>query len=175
MYKGDQKIRQARIARRQAMPPARVVATYEMDVVAFAKHFTHRHPEGLGGAKELPPNLDYQTEQAYRAYHFRLHYAEDPQGRAVVENMQVPHYHDPDPPEAGIDRAIEHLMENRDWGWKEIAGIVGYVAAFPDGQLATRVAGVVEHHESIESATDRLIDATKTARDNIKKRNRKRS
>jgi hypothetical protein len=66
-------------------------------------------------------------------------------------------------------------MENRDWGWKEIAGIVGHVAAFPDGQLATRINGEVEHHESIESATDRLVDATKTARANIKKKARRRS
>jgi hypothetical protein len=175
MYKGDEKARVARIARQRAMPPARVAATYLMDTKTFALHFTHRHPESLGGAKELPQNLEYSVEQTYRAYHWRLHNATDPQGAEAVRNMQVPHYHDPDPPEAGIDRAIECLMEDRNWGWHEIAGIVGVVAAFPDGKLATRINGEVQHHQSIESATDRLVEATKVARDNIKKRNRKRS
>jgi hypothetical protein len=132
----------------QAKPAKqRVVATYEMDTATFARHFTHRHPQSLGGMKQLPENLDYNVEQTYRAYHWRLH----------GTSARLSHYHDPDPPEAGIDRAIECLIENRDWGWHEIAGIKGHIAAFPNGQLATRINGVIKHHQTIEDATDRLV------------------
>jgi hypothetical protein len=120
--------------------------------------------EQLGGAKQLDPErLDFSAEQSYRAFHWRLHNAADPVGRAAIRDMREPHFHDPDPPEDSIDRAIECLMENRDWGWKEIAAITGLVAAFPDGKLATRVDGEIQHHESIEDATDRLVKATKEA------------
>jgi hypothetical protein len=123
-----------------------------MDIATFIRHFNGRHKDGLGNMGPLPENMAYQDWQRYLAYHRHLH------------QSRRRHYHDPDPPEAGIDRAIECLSENRDWGWKEIAGVYGYVAAFPDGQLATRVDGVVFHHKTIEDATDRLVTATKRAK-----------
>jgi hypothetical protein len=122
-----------------------------MDGPTFIKHFNNRHQNGLANMGPLPEDMAYQDEQRYRAFHRRLH------------QSRLPHFHDPDPPEAGIDRAIECLIENRDWGWKEIADVYGYVAAFPDGQLATRVDGIIFHHKKIEDATDRLMTATKRA------------
>ena len=152
----------------------RVTAASSMDAITFAMHMTRRHPEHLGGARQLDPErMDYSTEQSYRAFHFRLHHADDPQGRAAIENMHEPHFHDPDSLQDSIDRAIECLMQNRDWGWHEISRITGLVATFPDGQLATRVKGIVKHHGTIEDATDRLIDATEEAERVAKARRRR--
>jgi hypothetical protein len=143
---------------RQQEPPQRIVATYEMDTKTFVRHFSMRHKVSLSGMDALPDNIDYNVEQAYRAFHRRLHTTE-----------QLAHYHDPDPPEAAIDRCIELIIQNRDWGWKEIADIHGHFAAFPDGKIATRVDGSIVYHGDISEATDRLIAASNAARDKIKK------
>jgi hypothetical protein len=156
MYEKKQEQTSRKTRLQSTDPPAHIVATYEMDTKGFVKHMNARHKEGIRPSTALPFDMDYRTEQAYRAYHRRLH----------LEHL--PHYHDQDPPEAGIDRAIELIMENRDWGWKEIADIVGHVAAFPTGQLATRVDGVIIYHQDISEATDRLMEASRLARENIK-------
>lgn len=124
-----------------------VVATYEMDTDIFAKHFNGRHQASLAGLDRLPANIEFSIEQLYRAFHWRLH-------KTLVG---LDHYHEPDPPEASVDRAIECLIDNRTWGWFELAGIEGHVAIFPDGQIATRIKGAVRHHRTIEEATDRLV------------------
>jgi hypothetical protein len=143
---------------RQQEPPQRIVATFEMDTTTFVRHFSMRHKESLSDMKGLPDNIDYNVEQAYRAFHRRLHTTE-----------QLAHYHDPDPPEAAIDRAMELIIQNRDWGWKEIADVHGFFAAFPDGKIATRVGADIEYHDDIADATDRLVEASKTARAKIVK------
>jgi hypothetical protein len=158
MYEAKESQGQRRTTRtRQQEPPQRIVATFEMDTETFVRHFNARHHESLSGQQGLPANIDYNVEQAYRAFHRRLH----------LERM--PHYHDADPPEAAIDRCIELIIQNRDWGWKEIADVHGHFAAFPDGKIATRVEGHIIYHGDISEATDRLIVASKLARGNIVK------
>jgi hypothetical protein len=148
--------------KRTQEPPTRIVATYDMDVATFARHFSMRHREALTtDQRQLPYDLDYNTWQLYVAYHRRLHL------------KSLTHYHDPDPPEAAIDRCIELIIQNRDWGWKEIADIYGHFAAFPDGKIATRVDGAIIYHGDISEATDRLIAASNAARDNIKRASRR--
>jgi hypothetical protein len=149
--------KKTQVQRKSKATALRVVATFEMDTATFVRHFNGRHHEELSGMQGLPENMDYRTEQAYRAYHRRLHL------------QRLPHFHDVDPPEAGIDRAIELIIENRDWGWKEIADVYGFVAAFPNGQLATRVDGTIIYHGDISEATDRLVAAGKLAKKNIVK------
>jgi hypothetical protein len=133
--------------------PRRVIATSEMTQEQFTIHFTRSHGDSLAGMEELPPDLTFEVEEAYRAFHYHLHGA----------RIDYDHDHEPDPPEAGIDRAINALIENRRRGWYEIAGTYGYVAVFPKNNLeapldiATRVDGIVVHHKSIEEATDRLL------------------
>jgi hypothetical protein len=129
-----------------------------MDPQTFVRHFNARHGKALApNQAALPEDIDYNIWQLYIAYHRRLH--AEPQS----------HYHDPDPPEAAIDRCIELIVGNRDWGWKEIAGISGFFAAFPDGSIATKVDGKIVYHEDISDATDRLIAATENALNKIKK------
>jgi hypothetical protein len=83
----------------------------------------------------------------YRAFHKNLHKA-----RADYD-----HEHGMEDEIEAVDFAIECLIDNRNWGWKELAGIQGHVAVFPDGQIATRIKGIVVHHKTIEEATDRLL------------------
>jgi hypothetical protein len=135
-----------------AKAPVLVVATFEMSGDIFVKHFNNRHQDGLAGMTSLIEPVEFATEQLYRAFHWRIHNTE-----------QVEHYHAPDPPEASVDRAIECLIENHNWGWKELAGMTGFVAVFPDGKIATRVDNVIEYHETIEATTDRLTIATEVA------------
>jgi hypothetical protein len=162
MYEAKETQGQRRTARnRRQEPPQRIVATFEMDTPTFVRHFSMRHKAALVGMDALPDNIDYNVEQAYRAFHRRLHLEE------------LPHYHDADPPEAAIDRAIELIIQNRDWGWKEIADVHGHFAAFPDGKIATRVDTIIEYHGDISEATDRLVAASKAARDNIKRASRR--
>ena len=160
MYKEKQDNRR----RVQPVKQQLVVATYEMDTATFAKHFTYRHRDSLGDMHELPARIDFGVEQAYRAFHWRIH------GSMPVINRTEPaprdgldHYHEPDPPESGIDRAIECLIENHTYGWQSIAGVEGVIAVFPSGQIATRVQGAMKHHRTIEEASDRLMEATRKA------------
>lgn len=127
--------------------PLVVIPASEMDTVTFARHFTKRHKSSLAGQETLPDDVSFEVEQMYRAFHLRLH------GLGVG----LRHEHEPDKIEDSVDRAIECLIENQNFGWKELAGIEGCVAVFPGGQIATRIQGKVKHHDTIESATDRLI------------------
>jgi|SRR5215472_12516981 len=126
-----------------------VKATYEMNTEVFCLHFTHRHGDSLAGQMELSNNITFDAEQAYRAFHFRLH-----QTRADLE-----HEHEPDPPEAGVEGAIECLIDQSARGWYELAGCDGFVAVFPDGTVATRFKGEAEvhHHQNSADATDWLL------------------
>lgn len=130
-------------------PPTIVKSISEMDKVAFAMHFSKRHKGSLADLNELPPNMPFEVEQMYRSFHLRLH----------ETGVGLRHEHEPEAIEDSVDRAIECLIENRNFGWKELAGIEGLVAVFPDGQIATRVGGRTIHHDTIESATDRLVGA----------------
>jgi hypothetical protein len=127
-------------------PPTVVAAASSMDSVTFARHFTKRHKSSLAGQDSLPDDITFEVEQMYRVFHKRLHGLN-----------RYKHEHEPDSIEDSVDFAIECLIENRNFGWKELAGIDGHVAVFPDGQIATRINGKVIHHRSIEDATDRLV------------------
>lgn len=138
----------AKTATRPVTKKVQVVAASDMDSVTFARHFTHRHRGSLAGQESLPDNITFEVEQAYRAFHMRLH------GRHNYK-----HEHEPDAPEVAADFAINCLLDNRNWGWHELAGIRGHVAVFPDGskKVATRIDGVVVHHRTVEEATNRLL------------------
>ena len=142
------------VTRRGEIPM--VQAESNMDKATFAAHMTHRHPENLGGATRLPANIDFEVEQSYRAFHRRLHGLNTP--------AYIGHDHEPESLEKAIDFALDCICENRDWGWKEIAGVTGLFAAYPDGRIATRVEGRVKFHEDISDATDRLLSATEAVR-----------
>lgn len=128
--------------------PVVVIAASEMDSTTFARHFTHRHRDSLAGQETLPDDVTFEVEQMYRSFHTRLHGL-----------RRYKHEHEPDRPEVAADFAIGCLLENRNWGWHELAGIHGHVAVFPDGKkkIATRIDGVVIHHDKIEEATNRLL------------------
>jgi hypothetical protein len=67
------------------------------------------------------------------------------------------------PPEVRIECAIDCLRENNARGWYEVAGSGGsFVEVLRDGQVATRVAGVTEHHGTAEGAAGWLARATET-------------
>ena len=136
-------------ARKPKPAPRLVVATYTMDARTFALHFTKGHEDSLAGQEYLPENISFEVEQQYRSFHYRLH-------QTLVS---LAHVHEQDPPEAGIDRAISALIENHNYGWKELAGISGLVAVFPDrNDIATRVDGKVIHHKYIEDAVEALAN-----------------
>jgi len=126
----------------------RIVAASAMTTEQFALHFTHRHKSSLAGLDELPADMTFEVEQMYLAFHNRLHGL-----------RRYKHYHDPDAPDVAVDRALRCLIENHNWGWKQLAGLEGEVAVFPDGQIATRIAGRKEYHKNVEDATDRLLEA----------------
>ncbi len=128
-----------------AKAPRLIVAVSEMDQATFVKHFNHRHGDSLQ-MEYLAEDIDFNIWQLYIAFHFRLH-----------NTQEYKHNHEPDAPEVAVDKAINCLIDNRNWGWKELAGITGHVAVFPDGQIATRINSAVRHHEDVESATDRLL------------------
>lgn len=127
----------------------RIVAASDMDTPTFALHFSKRHKGSLAGQAELPADVTHEVEQMYRAFHSRLH----------ATRVNYKHYHDPDAPHVAVDRALRCLIENHNWGWKELAGLEGQVAVFPDGQIATRINGRKEYHNNVEDATDRMLDA----------------
>lgn len=128
-------------------PPVMIVAISEMDTATFAAHFTRRHKSSLGGRAELPSDMPHEIEQMYRSFHRRLH-----------EVRRYKHEHEEESIEVSVDRAIEALIENHNWGWKELAGLPGcMVAVFPSGDIATRVFGKIKHHDEIDEATDRLV------------------
>jgi hypothetical protein len=128
-------------------PPFMIIAASSMDTAAFAAHFTRRHKGSLADLSELPANMTHEIEQMYRSFHWRLH-----------ELRRYKHAHEEEDIEIGVDRAIEALFENHNWGWKQLAGLDGaMVAVFPDGQIATKVNGKVKHHDEIDEATDRLV------------------
>ena len=133
----------------QARQPTLIIAASEMDTAAFAVHFTRRHKGSLGDLSELPTNMDFDIEQMYRAFHNRLHGLN-----------KYKHEHEPDKPEVGIDRAIECLFENNNWGWKQLAGINALVAVFPDGQISVKPGKgrAIFHFNEIDEATDCLLD-----------------
>lgn len=137
---------------RKTMKIPVVVASSSMDSETFARHFTARHADSLAGQETLPDNITFEVEQAYRAFHFRLH--------KTKTRKELKHEHEEDDNVEAVDHAIYCLLENHNWGWKELAGIPGrHVAVFPDGsmRIATRVKGIVSHHKTIEEATDRLL------------------
>jgi len=132
----------------QARQPTIIVAASNMDTAAFAAHFTRRHKGSLADLSELPTNMTFDVEQGYRAFHTRLHGLH-----------RYKHEHEPDNPEVGIDRAIECLFDNNNWGWKQLAGVNALVAVFPDGQIAVKARGSkVMHFNEIDEATDCLLD-----------------
>jgi hypothetical protein len=135
---------------RPVKPRTVIVSITSMDTEAFAMHFSRRHRGSLAGMDELPANMTFEVEQMYRAFHQRLH----------ETRIGYKHEHKPPDMEDSVDRAIECLIENHNWGWKELAGINGLVAVFPDGQIATRIEGRIRHHKTIEDATDRLVQAS---------------
>jgi 4-alpha-glucanotransferase len=129
-----------------AKPPVKVVAASSMDTPTFAGHFTKRHKGSLADLAELPANMPHEIEQMYRAFHRRLH-----------EIRRYRHEHEEEEVEVSVDRAIEALFENHNWGWKQLAGLDGcLVAVFPSGEIATSVRGKIKHHKEIDEATDRL-------------------
>lgn len=129
-----------------AKPPIMIIAASDMDTAAFAAHFTRRHKGSLADLTELPANITFDVEQQYRAFHNRLHGL-----------RRYKHEHEPDAPEVGIDRAIECLFENHNYGWKQLAGIDGLVAVFPNGQIAVKYGKSVMHFDEIDEATDCLL------------------
>jgi hypothetical protein len=130
-----------------AKPPVIIVADSEMDTPTFAAHFTKRHKSSLAGMPELPASIDFGMEQSYRAFHRRLHGL-----------RRYKHEHEPDAPEVGIDRALECLFENHNWGWKQLAGIDALVAVFPTGDIAVKAKGYkIQHFNEIDEATDYLL------------------
>jgi hypothetical protein len=133
----------------QAKQPTIIVAASDMDTAAFAAHFTRRHKGSLGDLPELPADMEFNIEQMYRAFHTRLHGL-----------RKYKHEHEPDAPEVGIDRAIECLFENNNWGWKQLAGVNALVAVFPDGQISVRPGRgrAIFHFTEIDEATDCLLD-----------------
>jgi hypothetical protein len=133
-----------------AKPPVIVASITSMDTEQFRLHFSKRHKSSLAGQTELPTNITFEIEQMYRSFHQRLH----------ETRVGYKHEHEPPDIEYSVDRAIECLIENNNFGWKELAGIEGFVAVFPDGQIATRVDHKIKHHDTIEDATDRLIQAS---------------
>ena len=134
--------------RQTVKPPVKIVAASSMDTAAFAAHFTKRHKSSLADLEELPADMPHEIEQMYRSFHMRLH----------ETRVGYKHYHAEEEIEVGVDRAIEALIENHNWGWKELAGLPDcLVAVFPDGQIATKVNGKVKHHDEIDEATDRLV------------------
>jgi len=120
-----------------------------MDTATFAIHFSKRHKNSLADLSELSPDISFDVEQGYRAFHARLHGLH-----------KYKHEHKDDKPEVAIDRAIECLFENHNWGWKQLAGVNALVAVFPDGQIAvkTKANRVVWHFNEIDEATDCLLD-----------------
>ena len=129
-----------------AKQPVMVIAASSMDTATFAGHFTKRHKGSLADLAELPANMTHEIEQMYRSFHHRLH-----------QIRRYKHEHEEEEIEVSVDRAIEALFENHNWGWKELAGLQGcLVAVFPDGQIATSVNGEIKHHNEIDEATDRL-------------------
>ena len=132
--------------RQEVKPPVIVIAASSMDTPTFAAHFTNRHKGSLADLAELPADMPHEIEQMYRSFHWRLH-----------QIRRYRHEHEEEEVEVSVDRAIEALFENHNWGWKELAGLDGcLVAVFPDGQIATSVHGKIEHHNEIDEATDRL-------------------
>jgi hypothetical protein len=129
--------------------PIIIVAASDMDTATFAAHFSKRHKRSLADLSELPATMDFNVEQGYRAFHRRLH------GLRTYR-----HEHEEDAPEVAIDRALECLFENNNWGWKQLAGIDALVAVFPDGQIAVKGGRgrVVWHFKEIDEATDCLLD-----------------
>lgn len=133
---------------KKAIEKTLVASMSDMDTPTFAKHFSKRHKGSLANQTELPASISFEVEQMYRAFHRRLH---------ADESDRYRHEHEPEDIADSVDYAIECLIENRNFGWKEIAGIEGHVAVFPDGDIATRVDNKVKYHKSIEDATDRLV------------------
>lgn len=129
-----------------AVPLKVVIAASAMDSAAFAAHFTRRHKGSLAKQSELPANMDFNTEQAYRAFHTRLHGL-----------RRYKHEHEPDELDIAIDRVIECLFENHNWGWKQLAGVDGLIAVFPDGQIAVKYNNRTRHFDEIDEATDYLL------------------
>ena len=133
----------------QASQPTLIIAASAMDTVAFTTHFSKRHKGSLADLIELSPDISFDVEQGYRAFHRRLHGL-----------RKYKHEHEPDKPEVAIDRAIECLFENNNWGWKQLAGVNALVAVFPDGQIAVKQGKgrVTWHFKEIDEATDCLLD-----------------
>lgn len=100
----------------------------------FRLHMVHRHESDID-----EHNFTWDVAQPYRAMHRRMHATAD-----------WGHDHSPEPPEAAIEFALQCLMDNRLWGWREIAGTKGVVAAQPDGSFAVRFSKEVRHFNQVE-------------------------
>jgi len=134
-----------------ARQPTLIIAASAMNTASFAAHFTRRHKGSLADLSELSPDISFDVEQGYRAFHARLHGLH-----------KYKHEHEPDAPEIAIDRALECLFENRNWGWKQLAGVNALVAVFPDGQISVKPGKgrAIWHFSEIDEATDCLLDFT---------------
>jgi hypothetical protein len=127
----------------------RVRATYDMDTETFAKHFSIRHSDSLAGMTHLPAKISYEVELSYRKFHERLH--------ATRPRTDYDHEHTPDPPEAAIEWSLLCLQRNKARGWYEIAGCDAVVSYWDGDHFATRIDGVIVHHDDIPDAVDRLL------------------
>lgn len=45
----------------------------QMSFLVFAKHFSFRHQDSLGGLRELPEDMSEYVELCYRNFHRTLH------------------------------------------------------------------------------------------------------
>jgi hypothetical protein len=101
----------------------------------------HRHNTDIG-----EENFTYDVAQSYRAMHRRMHRTGDWE-----------HEHSPEPPSAAVECALRCLMDNRMWGWREIAGTKGEVAAHPDGSYAVRLGTTVRHFNQVDRIAQMLM------------------
>lgn len=131
-----------------------VAAPSQMPSDNFRRHMAMRHAEGLApGQTDIPAkNFTFEIEQSYRAAHRAMH------RRAARGEIKLNHVHQHEPDSAMVLYALQCLLENRLWGWREIAGYPNkHVSAFPNGAYATRVRGVIRHHKSAMDASRRLM------------------
>lgn len=118
-----------------------VAAPSRMTTENFRLHMVHRHETEIG-----PENFTWDVEQPYRAMHRRMH-----------ATGEWPHWHAEEPPEAAIEFALQCLMENRLWGWREIAGTKGVVAAQPDGSWAVRFSKEIRYFNQVDHVASMMM------------------
>jgi hypothetical protein len=105
-----------------------VAAPSRMTTENFRLHMNHRHLDSLTDGRISQIGFTWDVEQPYRAFHRNLHLRTD-----------LDHEHSPEPPEAAIEFALQCLLQNRLFGWRQVAGTKGVVSAFPDGSFGIRL------------------------------------